>query len=136
MSASLYRALDPEGRPLYIGFTLDGRRRLAEHGSRSDWWLRVGTVEIQHYATREDAMNAEAEAVRRERPEFNRRMPNFVPTEDELAARREARDADAQMVTVACTGCKRAIQIEAEIARLAGTTKCRCGGYWTMRQAA
>jgi excinuclease UvrABC nuclease subunit len=74
VSACVYRALDPDGNVLYIGSTLDCQRRLGDHGRNAPWWTRVGTVEVQHYDTPEEAQIGEAEAILRERPEFNRRL--------------------------------------------------------------
>lgn len=67
----VYRAFDTYGRLLYVGQTRNVEQRLREHSTLSAWWLFHKTVEVTPYATREEAMAAEAEAIQTEYPRWN-----------------------------------------------------------------
>lgn len=71
MSTSLYRHYDAEGALLYIGISLSWPSRTREHAGGSRWFDQVARVEIENFDTREEALTAEREAIKREKPKFN-----------------------------------------------------------------
>lgn len=70
-SRFLYRCLDAEGGLLYVGITCDTDKRLAEH--RRSWWgyLIAFTPQVE-FPSRDEAREAEIEAITTESPRFNR----------------------------------------------------------------
>ncbi len=68
---SLYRFFDAGGKLLYIGITSNPRLRFAQHRKAKVWWSDIATREIVHYKSRVDLMNAERDAIKRERPLYN-----------------------------------------------------------------
>lgn len=71
MTVALYRFLDADCRLLYIGISNNPHRRLDEHAAEKPWWPSVELVRIRHYATREQALEAERAAIRSECPIYN-----------------------------------------------------------------
>lgn len=67
----LYRAFDAEGTLLYVGISGSVVRRLAEHSKDKEWWSEVTDVKVEHFATRADAIAAEAVAISCESPRHN-----------------------------------------------------------------
>ena len=72
MNGTLYRFFDAAGDLLYVGCTAHGAARLAGHGDKS-WWPKVAQATFEHFATRDEAAQAEALAIKEETPRFNRR---------------------------------------------------------------
>jgi predicted GIY-YIG superfamily endonuclease len=68
---SLYRHFAADGSLLYVGISLSWPARTKTHARGSTWFEQVAKVEIEHFPTRADALNAEREAIKRERPKFN-----------------------------------------------------------------
>lgn len=68
----LYRHFDASGRLLYVGISLSTAHRMGQHRNTSEWSHRVRTITIEHFPTREAALDAETEAIRTERPAFNK----------------------------------------------------------------
>lgn len=68
---SLYRFYDTYGQLLYVGITRRGRGRFHDHAADKAWWAAVHTARIEHYETRQDALLAEAAAIRDEAPLHN-----------------------------------------------------------------
>ena len=68
---SLYRHFAADGTLLYVGISLSWPARTKAHAHNSRWFERVARVEIEHFATREAALIAEREAIKREKPRFN-----------------------------------------------------------------
>lgn len=70
--ACVYRVYDKTGtRLLYIGSTKNWPKRRASHRLNTWWWQLAKTVDVQTFATIAEARVAEAEAIRRERPQMN-----------------------------------------------------------------
>jgi hypothetical protein len=63
---------DAAGRLLYVGITADPEHRWRAHGQVQTWWQQVATIDVEHFATRGAAEDAERVAIKSERPEFNR----------------------------------------------------------------
>lgn len=67
---SLYRHFDKGGSLLYVGISLSAVERLNGHAN-SKWASEIARVEIERFPTRGDALNAERNAIRDERPIHN-----------------------------------------------------------------
>jgi predicted GIY-YIG superfamily endonuclease len=68
---ALYRHFDADGRLLYVGISKHTMRRLAEHGD-SRWAHDIASVTLEHFSSREEASEAEKQAIRAECPVYNR----------------------------------------------------------------
>jgi hypothetical protein len=71
-TAHVYVARSTTGRPLYCGSTSRIGARLAEHERRARWWSLVGSIEVRRYPNSSTARKAEADAIARLQPEYNR----------------------------------------------------------------
>lgn len=67
----LYRHFSTSGELLYVGVSLAAVNRLAQHRHHSHWYTQIARVEIESFATRELALEAETAAIRKENPKFN-----------------------------------------------------------------
>ena len=67
----LYRFFDARGQLLYVGISVRVANRLMEHRLGSRWFERVRSMTVEWYRTRSGALDAEAEAIHDERPQFN-----------------------------------------------------------------
>lgn len=68
---SLYRLYDEAGGLLYVGITKSVQRRWTEHETTKSWWPEVTAATLEHYPTREAALEAERAAIIAERPRHN-----------------------------------------------------------------
>jgi hypothetical protein len=68
---TLYRLFDQDGELLYVGISGRWVRRLASHAARQGWWDDVASVTRQPFPSRSEALEAEAAAIRQERPRYN-----------------------------------------------------------------
>lgn len=68
----VYRIKSWTGLLLYVGCTNDVDRRLAEHARRSPWYVLGKSCESYAYIGQAAALSAERDAIRTERPLFNR----------------------------------------------------------------
>jgi hypothetical protein len=73
---ALYRHFDAAGRLLYVGVSADPVRRGYEHACRTPWKAQSVKMEAVWLPSREDALQAEAEAIRTEAPIFNVQRPS------------------------------------------------------------
>ena len=71
-STQLYRHFDQTGTLLYVGVSLNVLQRLTQHRADAEWFDRITRIEVAHFANREDALAAEADAIASENPLFNR----------------------------------------------------------------
>jgi hypothetical protein len=67
----VYSCINEHGEVIYVGFTSTGMRRHREHGREMFWWRHVRTITVEHFATREEGLAAEAEAIQRLHPPYN-----------------------------------------------------------------
>lgn len=67
----LYRYFDSDNRLLYVGITKNQSRRFSQHNSKAQWIDQIHTATFQHFDTREEALSAEANAIRNENPIHN-----------------------------------------------------------------
>jgi hypothetical protein len=71
-STTLYRIFDARDQLLYVG--VSGRRyldRLYEHEDGKPWWRKGHTIQLTHYSTRREALEAELFAIQAEHPPYN-----------------------------------------------------------------
>lgn len=68
---ALYRLFDAEERLLYVGVAFDPAERWKEHAKSKPWWCDVARKAVEWRESRTDALVAEADAIRTERPLYN-----------------------------------------------------------------
>lgn len=68
---TLYRHFANDGSLLYVGISLSWPARTKAHSHYSKWFEQIAKVEIERFPSRAAALEAEREAIRRERPKFN-----------------------------------------------------------------
>lgn len=76
---ALYRHFGADGVLLYVGISNDVLRRLLQHSERSGWFRRIARVEVEWLSSRRAALDAEALAIQREAPRWNRYRPRVKP---------------------------------------------------------
>lgn len=69
---ALYRFYDRSDVLLYVGITVDPGARFKKHGGDKEWWTEVDRINIEHYATRREALDAEKKAIKEEQPLHNK----------------------------------------------------------------
>jgi excinuclease UvrABC nuclease subunit len=67
----LYRHFDADGSLLYFGQSNNCFERLREHKFNSKWNDLIVTIRIERFASREEALAAERQAILLEKPRFN-----------------------------------------------------------------
>lgn len=70
-ATALYRYWDEDGKLLYVGITGDLSQREEGHIRRSSWMELAAKSSVARFSSREEAEDAELEAIRLERPLFN-----------------------------------------------------------------
>ena len=66
----LYRLFNRKGRLLYVGITSNARTRFEAHHN-CFYWAQVASITAEHFANRSLAADAEAAAIRSEKPKHN-----------------------------------------------------------------
>ncbi|MFI2663253.1 hypothetical protein [Micromonospora carbonacea] len=69
---ALYRHYDAEGRLLYVGVTFNPGHRASGHRAYAEWIDQATTFTGTWFPTRAEALAAEKEAIRAEKPIYNR----------------------------------------------------------------
>ncbi|MEV6504812.1 DnaB-like helicase N-terminal domain-containing protein [Streptomyces sp. NPDC051642] len=69
---ALYRLLAASGRLLYVGISNNPDFRWSTHSNNQPWWPEVADRKIEWFDSREDASAAEIEAIKEERPLYNK----------------------------------------------------------------
>ena len=69
---SVYRYYDTDDVLIYVGITGRGVARNIEHNKSKEWWPHVARQEIDHFATREEALAEERRLIGTHLPPFNR----------------------------------------------------------------
>jgi predicted GIY-YIG superfamily endonuclease len=85
---ALYRHFDVNGTLLYIGISDNPFRRAEQHRA-TDWSDNIADFRIEWYPTREAAIEAEREAIRKENPIHNKQhltRPHYIKPEPMTAA--------------------------------------------------
>lgn len=67
---ALYRHYSGE-ELVYIGISISAFNRLSGHKSTSKWFMDISKVDIEWFENRQKALEAEANAIKTERPKFN-----------------------------------------------------------------
>lgn len=67
----VYRQFDSAGVLLYVGFSVDVKRRMRAHRTTSSWRHQIATVTSELFLTRKAALFAERRAIVNEHPLFN-----------------------------------------------------------------
>ncbi|MFB6392603.1 GIY-YIG nuclease family protein [Polymorphospora lycopeni] len=75
---ALYRFYDRTDVLLYVGITMDLPGRMRTHKREKPWWSDVDHIAVEHYTTRNAALEAEAEAIRAEKPIHNDKHNEWV----------------------------------------------------------
>lgn len=68
---ALYRHFDAAGNLLYVGISKRFHVRLDEHVIGSRWSDMIATATVEHFDTRESALDAERNAIKAEKPIYN-----------------------------------------------------------------
>ena len=68
---ALYRAYDDAGRLLYIGVSKHWPKRWAQHADFSPWVYEVTRLEVEYFASRQQACERERQAIQAESPRWN-----------------------------------------------------------------
>jgi len=71
-TTELYRHYDSWGRLLYVGVSLSSLGRLADHRTTCSWFKLIKMIAVDLYPTRALALQAERDAIEKEKPYFNR----------------------------------------------------------------
>lgn len=69
---AVYRAYDSDGSLLYVGIAKNWGSRWAQHAEHSPFFGEVARLEVRYVASREEALTVEADAIRTERPVWNK----------------------------------------------------------------
>lgn len=68
---SVYLYYDKADRLLYVGITGRGHQRAKEHERSKSWWPLVARSEVQHFPTRERALEEESYLIAYHQPPHN-----------------------------------------------------------------
>ncbi len=79
MSTALYRHFANDGALLYVGVSLSWPARTKAHSRNAQWFNQVARVEIEHFPTRDEALEAERAAIKSEHPKHNIMHNRAVP---------------------------------------------------------
>ena len=82
----VYRYYDADDHPLYIGCTVDIRRREQAHAQKH-WWPLVARREVEEFRDRICGQEAEQVAIERESPLFNIRHNGYSERSSEAMLR-------------------------------------------------
>lgn len=72
---TVYRLFDADGNLLYVGCTNGVKARFKTHQATKEWWTEVVLADLEHFPNRQQAIAAEAEAIRNEQPKYNAVTP-------------------------------------------------------------
>ena len=72
MRYQLYRHYDANNLLLYVGISNSFLQRTISHGHNSEWFNQIVRIEVAHFATKHLAIVAEMNAIKSEKPVFNR----------------------------------------------------------------
>ena len=67
----LYRHFGVNLELLYIGVTNNVQRRVKDHSKNSDWFPTVRNITMEVFESREEVLDAEKEAIKKEKPKHN-----------------------------------------------------------------
>lgn len=70
-ACSVYQYFNASGALLYVGITNRGVRRSHEHARTKDWWPETTGCAIEHYETRDEALERESYLIATYKPPHN-----------------------------------------------------------------
>lgn len=70
-SQTVYLLYDADDALLYVGISVNGPARLAQHSGVQDWWTAVARAEFEHYPDRSAAETRELDLIRERDPRWN-----------------------------------------------------------------
>lgn len=70
-AATVYRFYDAEWRMIYVGISANAPIRFEQHRTVKTWWREVAFIRCDHFLTRNEALRAETDWIRQERPRYN-----------------------------------------------------------------
>lgn len=94
---TLYRLFSADNQLLYVGVAGNPGRRFEQHAGEKPWWGEVAITELEHFATREEALAAERVAIRDEAPLYN--VVHSIRENQEWVVTLE------QRIRMVCSGC-------------------------------
>lgn len=68
---ALYRHICLEGKLLYVGISNTPTARTEQHAKKATWFRNIANIQISWYPSRQEALEAEATAIRDEKPRHN-----------------------------------------------------------------
>lgn len=71
MRTALYRHFAKDGALLYVGISMSWPKRTKSHARDSRWFDQIASVKVEHFPTREAALEAERTAIKAEKPKYN-----------------------------------------------------------------
>lgn len=71
MAYYLYRHFSKNGELLYIGISKNHNSRICDHEKNSPWFGKIHKIDIQIYKTQKLVIEAEKNAIIKERPKYN-----------------------------------------------------------------
>jgi len=71
MGTTLYQYYDATEVLLYVGITDRGHARASEHAKGKPWWPEVARGEMEHFQSRDRALQREAFLITTLRPRYN-----------------------------------------------------------------
>jgi Arm DNA-binding domain len=83
----LYRHFEPNGDLLYVGITLSILKRTETHRYKAKWREFICLILVEPFATREELLEAEREAILNEFPKYNRVLNKHRHPVQEMAKR-------------------------------------------------
>lgn len=93
----VYQYFDTSGALLYVGITGRGLKRSHEHARSKDWWLATSGCSIEHYASRDEALEREAYLIAAYKPPNNTQGKGRSVTSVRLIPAAEAITVDEQV---------------------------------------
>jgi len=76
---AVYRLFDADGKLLYVGVANNYGRRWEQHAAEKPWWPEIAREAVEWHQDRPSALAAEAHAIMREQPRFNRVSGHLTP---------------------------------------------------------
>lgn len=67
----VYRFFNAHGELLYVGLSCQIAARVGYHRSNQGWWHQVSRIEVEHFATRDEAALRERHVIATEFPRCN-----------------------------------------------------------------
>jgi hypothetical protein len=68
----LYRYYADNWELLYVGISISAVGRMSRHRKRTEWFDQIRFISIEKFSSRDEVLAAEKEAIKRERPKFNK----------------------------------------------------------------